>query len=288
MNRKKEIIAKTVFIIPLILYLILLIRLLFLKNGADFSDTEFRIIPFSTVREYLQNEKSFKLLAINYLGNILLFFPLGIFLPVFFKKINISEIVLVAFFTSLYAEFLQFELEAGYADIDDLICNTLGACIGGIIYFKLRQKSRGVAHYIISFLIIAVFGTVGAVSLWQYRPDMVGVLVYNDMIAGKKLDSFDVSVECYKMSHGEIFVNPRSAKDMNFNAILNAESSYRLSDTAVFAVSYDNGAKKDYKRCSLDEIIEVVAENSPSNVHIWLDKNQRCCIVIVEMKDKNN
>ena len=153
MNKKKETIVKIIFIIPLILYLVLLFRLLFLKNGTDFSNTEFRFIPFSTVREYIQNEKSLKLMAINYLGNILLFFPIGIFLPVFLKKIKLSEIVLVAFFASLYAEFLQFELEAGYADIDDVICNTMGAAIGGMVYFKLREKSRSISHYIISFFI---------------------------------------------------------------------------------------------------------------------------------------
>ena len=62
--------------------------------------------------------------------NILLFVPFGIFLPITYKRFNkISNIATLGFMLSLMIELLQM-FGRGATDINDLITNTIGACVG--------------------------------------------------------------------------------------------------------------------------------------------------------------
>jgi len=71
--------------------------------------------------------------------NILLFVPLGIFLPLLYDKFDrIGKIAFIGFLVSLSVEIAQM-FGYGATDINDLITNTIGACIGYGIY-KLLYK----------------------------------------------------------------------------------------------------------------------------------------------------
>ena len=65
--------------------------------------------------------------------NVLLFIPLGLFLPIFWKKFqSFGNTVLFGFCTSVIIELLQiFTLRA--TDVNDLITNTLGTALGYLI-----------------------------------------------------------------------------------------------------------------------------------------------------------
>ena len=65
--------------------------------------------------------------------NILLFIPLGVFLPIMYERYDrIKKVVLIGFLFSLSIELVQM-FECGATDINDLITNTLGACLGFFI-----------------------------------------------------------------------------------------------------------------------------------------------------------
>ena len=74
--------------------------------------------------------------------NILLFIPFGYFLPTLFPRLHWWQVVFFGLAISLTIELLQLITRLGYADIDDLINNTLGAMIGWICY-KLVLKGKG-------------------------------------------------------------------------------------------------------------------------------------------------
>lgn len=81
----------------------------------------------------------------NILGNLLLFMPLGIFLPLFsIKYYSLKKVMLIAFLCSLLIEIIQFlsKFFGSYrsVDIDDIILNTLGAFIGFIIFDKILMR----------------------------------------------------------------------------------------------------------------------------------------------------
>ena len=72
--------------------------------------------------------------------NILLFIPFGYLLLSLFPKLRWWHVILLGFAFSLCIELLQLLTRLGYADVDDLINNTLGAAIGSLCYRILLQQ----------------------------------------------------------------------------------------------------------------------------------------------------
>lgn len=71
--------------------------------------------------------------------NVLLFVPLGFFLPLLYKKYDsLFKIAVVGFLFSLSVEIAQM-FGHGATDINDLITNTVGACLGFVIYALLQK-----------------------------------------------------------------------------------------------------------------------------------------------------
>jgi glycopeptide antibiotics resistance protein len=77
----------------------------------------------------------------NSFGNILCFVPFGILFPIVFsKKQSFVKTVLIGMLFSINIETLQFLLETGVSDIDDVFFNTCGAILGYLIYRLFRKK----------------------------------------------------------------------------------------------------------------------------------------------------
>lgn len=85
----------------------------------------------------------------NTLGNIALFLPLGFLLPLVFNRSwSLKRVMLIGFCLSFSIETIQFfsrfigSLRA--VDIDDVLLNTLGACLGFVIYwYVFPRRIRG-------------------------------------------------------------------------------------------------------------------------------------------------
>ena len=77
----------------------------------------------------------------NSFGNILCLVPFGILFPIVFsKKQSFVKTVLIGMLFSISIETLQFLLETGVSDIDDVFFNTCGAILGYLIYRLFRKK----------------------------------------------------------------------------------------------------------------------------------------------------
>ena len=81
----------------------------------------------------------------NTLGNVALFMPLGILLPLVDTRFrSLKRVLLLALCLSLTIETLQFALRfvgnPRAVDIDDVLLNTLGACLGFLIYRALKLR----------------------------------------------------------------------------------------------------------------------------------------------------
>ena len=71
--------------------------------------------------------------------NLLLFIPMGLFLPVLYEKYDrIGKIAFTGFLISLSIEIVQM-FGYGATDINDLITNTIGTCLGFCIYTVLYR-----------------------------------------------------------------------------------------------------------------------------------------------------
>lgn len=76
------------------------------------------------------------------IGNFIMLFPLGIYLPLLLKGLRrlsgFFAVLLTSFLVSLGIEALQLATSYRSTDIDDVILNTMGACLGFIVYQLLK------------------------------------------------------------------------------------------------------------------------------------------------------
>ena len=72
-------------------------------------------------------------------GNIVLFIPIGFFLPMV-SRIKPWLVIFICTQLSLFIEICQYAFRIGVSDIDDLIFNTLGG-IFGVILFIISKKA---------------------------------------------------------------------------------------------------------------------------------------------------
>ncbi len=138
-----------------IIYCLLLITILFLNNEYrmggfqninTFSKEHFEtsnVVPFATIIEYIidiiSNDINTGIVIINFATNLLLFAPMGFFIPILFQNRikNIKQFVIMMIILTLVVEILQFITYRGSTDIDDIILNTIGAVI---VYVIMKTK----------------------------------------------------------------------------------------------------------------------------------------------------
>ena len=103
------------------------------------------LVPFRTVgillnaaRVYWQQYQSayyIRFAIINLGGNVLLFLPLGIFLPMLWQKQRkFWRFLLTVVGMVCAVEVLQLVLALGSLDVDDLLLNTIGAMLGFAVW----------------------------------------------------------------------------------------------------------------------------------------------------------
>lgn len=137
-------------------YIFLLIKILFLSRVSfqELFQTQrtlfgsINLIPFHSIMEYISaSSDTVKRFAFgNVIGNIVVFIPLGIYVPLFKKDRRAVVNLLLIFLMSLCIEILQGLLGVGVSDIDDIILNSFGGWIGILGYrallFLLQKEKR--------------------------------------------------------------------------------------------------------------------------------------------------
>lgn len=73
--------------------------------------------------------------------NITLYMPLGFLLPYIWPKLNFWKTTFIGFLLSISIEVTQYVAHWGCCDIDDIINNTLGTCIGYGCFWLYRKFS---------------------------------------------------------------------------------------------------------------------------------------------------
>ena len=104
------------------------------------------LIPFRPIAEYaerLVNTKANGDSVINLFGNVIMFVPLGFFLPAVFPKArSFRRSMLFSLLLLCAVELIQFFTLLGSLDIDDVILNMVGVLVGyGVYWLFARKKS---------------------------------------------------------------------------------------------------------------------------------------------------
>ncbi len=122
------------------IYILILFAFLFLKRTSFCS---VNLVPFKSIMNYLNGDLVARAFAVNnILGNIVLFFPLGVYISLLNTNKNTGVSVCLVAFISAAAEAAQYLFRVGTLDIDDVILNTLGG-LAGILTFKLIRRIFG-------------------------------------------------------------------------------------------------------------------------------------------------
>lgn len=121
--------------------LMMLWLLLFRRIGVDHRQPGLNLEPLDTVKRYLWVLQHSTIAAqrqwasTNLLGNVGLFLPFGIFLPLLFRTMkHFLCFLLCATLSVLTVELLQLLTGLGACDVDDLILNLAGAIAGWLIW----------------------------------------------------------------------------------------------------------------------------------------------------------
>ena len=103
------------------------------------------IVPFTSIIEtitlLLTKTQGFYYMFDYLILDIILFIPLGLFLPILFPKTKKNKnFILICLTISISKELLQLFLNVGMFNVDDIILNAAGAIISHIIFKKSLSK----------------------------------------------------------------------------------------------------------------------------------------------------
>ena len=103
------------------------------------------VIPLKTIIEYtaalFSDGISFSNIVAYTVGNAALAMPLGLFLPVLFRRMrSLSATLLTTASATFVLEFFQFFFKLGSFDIDSVLLRTFGAAVGYVVYKRLMES----------------------------------------------------------------------------------------------------------------------------------------------------
>jgi len=131
-------------------YCAVMLWLLFHRSGYTegipyLQQMKFNLIPLRTLKLFIRllshhRPQLVESAVVNLAGNVIMFIPLGIFLPlVFFRLRKLWKTLLWAALIISIAELLQLLTLVGTCDIDDLILNLIGTAAGYGLFKCIRK-----------------------------------------------------------------------------------------------------------------------------------------------------
>jgi glycopeptide antibiotics resistance protein len=135
--------------ILLCVYLACLIYFMFFSESygrtMEHRDYQYNLVLFREIGRFIRYRHILgtSTVLINVAGNVAVFIPLGFALPVLFQRVqSFVQVMILSFATSLLAETMQLILKVGCFDVDDLLLNTVGGCMGFLLYICFRRHWR--------------------------------------------------------------------------------------------------------------------------------------------------
>lgn len=122
--------------------LIIAVTLCFRNTEAK----DFSLIPFSSFEIAKTHSDVYQEVMLN----VVLFFPVGLTMPFVINRITEHPVIITIITScilSVFIEIFQYLFNRGYAEIDDVIFNTLGAGIGCIAFVMSRRIVKRVNRW---------------------------------------------------------------------------------------------------------------------------------------------
>ncbi|MDJ0590359.1 MAG: VanZ family protein [Pleurocapsa sp. MO_226.B13] len=218
--------------------------------AATLSPLDF-VVPEELSWQFIVDEFKFGSNVKDYWQNILLFIPWGFGLAaiVFSKRQQVGKILAIAFLSSAIlattVELTQLFLPSRISNWTDIICNSLGGCLGGIIYWNYP--------HILKFVIAIVTGKIGQISIKSILFVIFGYLLVVSLGISLLLTSVNLSnwdddyylaigneVTGDRPWHGDLqslYVSDRSLNYLEVNrAFEQTDAFFKQQDNLVMAL----------------------------------------------------
>ena len=136
------------------LYLVVLVWFLLFSESLGRSadqgqNVRYNLIPLTEISRFWEYREQLGLsaFAVNLIGNVLAFVPLGLLLPLALVSMRrLVPVVTAGFLLSLLAESIQLSARVGSFDVDDVLLNTCGTLLGYLCYImcdRIRRHHNG-------------------------------------------------------------------------------------------------------------------------------------------------
>ena len=152
MQQKKVVWKREALLLLMYINLAVLIRFVFypfftvngevqplIINMSSLQPLRVNLIPLVNILDYDIKREA----AINIIGNISMFIPTGVIMPILYKRLDCFwKVLLAGAGLSFVIEVIQLLFPGSVTDIDDLILNTLGVAVGYGIYVACKRLKR--------------------------------------------------------------------------------------------------------------------------------------------------
>lgn len=143
-KKKIRIFGKVMFVIYIFFLLYFLIFSDCYGRIGKMEDYHYNIILFKEIRRFWEYREELGIFAVftNLVGNILIFLPFGFFTSLASSIRRIWRSIYLSMGLSLCVETFQFITKVGSFDVDDVVLNTIGGLLGGIVFFVFNNIRR--------------------------------------------------------------------------------------------------------------------------------------------------
>lgn len=271
-------------------YLVVLIRIVLFKQVALYNlfaaigsmERTISIIPFKSLLDMINNNISVTRILENILGNIAIFIPFGLLLPIV-QKDKSKKIILYGLITSALIEIIQYVFALGSSDIDDLTLNTLGTIIGYLLYKIIHKKARADTLTAISIIVlVTVLGGFALGILFINHTELFmlsskGIVVENKNLVQDFIDTQPtVSGKFVKVNGNVLTLEKNIHSSTDTRTIMDLEITpnsniYICYNKINYFFSTISGEQISYEKI---EYSDFLSQNSNSftkenNVRIW-------------------
>ncbi len=136
-------VVTAIVLIVFVGYCLVMLNLLFFRARHALDMYHYNLIPFATIEQLVihRDHYSTETWVKNLFGNIILFIPLGIFIPLLNQKfMRVAKFVILVVVLIFVVECAQMLTYVGRFDVDDIMLNTMGGWIGLVITRRLCRQ----------------------------------------------------------------------------------------------------------------------------------------------------
>ncbi|MCM1263826.1 MAG: VanZ family protein [Butyrivibrio sp.] len=223
--------------------------------------------------------------------NFILFVPYGFLLPLVFNtyKWNWKKIIFISGLTSLIIEILQM-FGGRYAEIDDLLINTLGTLSGFIIYSCIKMRKENCKKAIKSFLFLCLILMVCFVGIYfigdneRQLPDGMAAVEANIAEVNiyfngeKRVIRTDSEIyRCFEMQISNCGGHILEPESISENMIWNSDCFIEVIYTTPQNISFENA--DNFSIENADRLLY----NADKNILYWGNSAYESCLDYTKM-----